>query len=120
MDTQQPTLPPNMNALPEDKTTAIIAYITIIGFIIAIILNGQKKTALGTFHLRQMFGIVLVSFASSFLFFIPILGWLSMVALGIINFIMWIMGLIAAANGEMKPAPILGEKYQEWFKTVFN
>ncbi len=40
----------------EDKTVAIVAYLTLIGFIIAIILNGQKKTALGAFHLRQMLG----------------------------------------------------------------
>lgn len=124
METQEPiTEPitePIINTAMEDKTTAIIAYITLIGFIIAIILHGQKKTALGAFHLRQMLGIVVVGFASYILVFIPILGWLAMAALGIISLIMWIMGLIAAVNGEMKPAPILGAKYQEWFKNAFN
>ncbi|MGB3870596.1 MAG: hypothetical protein WBG34_14925 [Flavobacteriales bacterium] len=120
METQEPITEPIINTAMEDKTTAIIAYITLIGFIIAIILHGQKKTALGAFHLRQMLGIVVVGFASYILVFIPILGWLAMAALGIISLIMWIMGLIAAVNGEMKPAPILGAKYQEWFKNAFN
>ena len=54
-----PTGQPNTPAVPEDKTVAILAYITLIGFIIAIVLHGQKKTALGAFHLRQMLGIFL-------------------------------------------------------------
>lgn len=119
---QNPTsAPPPSNApAGEDKTTAILAYITLIGFIIAIVLNGQKKTALGSYHLRQMLGIVVTGFASYILIFIPILGWIAMIVLAVINLIMWIMGLIAAINGEMKPAPILGAKYQEWFKNAFN
>lgn len=118
---QQPNLPPSSGApVTEDKTTAIIAYITLVGFIIAIILHGQKKTALGAFHLRQMLGIVVIGLASYILMFIPILGWIAMAVLGVINLIIWITGLIAAVNGEMKPAPILGEKYQEWFKNAFN
>lgn len=104
----------------EDKTVAIVAYITLIGFIIALIMHGSKKTQLGSFHLRQMLGIVLTGIASYILIFIPILGWIALPIVGILNLIMWIMGLIAAANGEMKPAPILGAKYQEWFKNTFN
>lgn len=104
----------------EDKTVAILAYITLIGFIIALVMHGSKKTALGSFHLRQMLGIVVTGLASYILIFIPILGWIAMMVIGVCNFIMWIMGLIAAANGEMKPAPILGAKYQEWFKNAFN
>lgn len=111
--------PPTSTPAAEDKTVAIVAYITLIGFIIAIVLNGSKKTALGSFHLRQMLGIVVTGFASYILVFIPILGWIAMLVIAVCNLIMWIMGLIAAVNGEMKPAPILGAKYQEWFKKAF-
>ena len=52
--TPQPTAP-----VGEDKTVAILAYITLVGFIIAIVLHGQKKTALGTYHLRQALGLIL-------------------------------------------------------------
>jgi uncharacterized membrane protein len=114
-----PTTPPAA-AQGEDKTVPILAYITLLGFIIAIILHGQKKSALGAFHLRQMLGIILMGACNIVLVWIPILGWLAMLVLGICAFIMWIMGLIAAINGEMKPAPILGAKFQEWFKNAFN
>lgn len=40
MGTQEPITEPITNTAMEDKTTAIIAYITLIGFIIAIILHG--------------------------------------------------------------------------------
>ena len=107
----------------EDKTTAIVAYITLIGFIIAIILHGQKKTALGAFHLRQMLGIVITGFVGGIVAYLTVfilIGFLLVPLFYIMMFIIWIMGIIAAANGEMKPAPILGKQYQEWFKNAFN
>lgn len=103
----------------EDKTVAIVAYITLIGFIVALIIHSSKKTQLGSFHLRQMLGLVIANFVAGAVMIIPVLGWIAGFALFVCNFIMWVMGLIAAANGEMKPAPILGAKFQEWFKNAF-
>jgi uncharacterized membrane protein len=120
MEDQNTPIQPPAAPTGEDKTTAILAYVTLVGFIIAIVLHGQKKTALGSFHLRQMLGIVVLGLASYVLIFIPILGWIAMAVLGIINLIIWITGIIAAVNGRMEPAPILGRKYQEWFKNAFN
>ena len=42
------------------KTVAIIAYITLIGWIIALIMNNGNKTALGSFHVRQSLGIMCI------------------------------------------------------------
>lgn len=122
---EQSSTPPTQVPSSEDKTVALVAYITLIGFIIAIILHGQKKTALGAFHLRQMLGIILTGVA---LWIITVLlaivtlgfGLLLYPVTGILLLIMWIMGLIAAANGEMKPTIIFGKQYQEWFKNMFN
>ena len=49
--------PPPAAPVKEDSTVAILSYITIIGFIVAIILHGNKKTSLGSFHLRQALGL---------------------------------------------------------------
>ena len=38
------------------KNTAIISYLTIIGTIIAIILNNDKKNDFASFHIRQALG----------------------------------------------------------------
>ena len=96
----------------EDKTVAILSYITLIGFIVAIVLNSNKKTKLGAYHLRQMLGLILTSLVG----IIPILGWIILLGL----FVFWIMGLITAIKGEMKPVPLLGGLYQKWFGTAFD
>jgi len=106
-----PAAPPPM-ATTEDKTVAILSYITLIGFIVAIVLNSNKKTKLGAFHLRQVLGL----FITGVLCIIPLLGLL--VAIGLLVF--WIMGLISAIKGEMKPVPLLGAMYQKWFGTTFE
>ena len=118
-----PPPPPPPASGTEDLTVAILAYITIIGFIIAIVLHSGKKTALGAFHLRQVLGLIvsgLVMWAGSIvLAFIPILGWLAIIVIWIGFFIMWLMGLIAAASGQQKAMPVLGDKYQRWFAGAF-
>ena len=119
------TPPPVVSPAPaaEDRTVAILAYITIIGFIIAIVIHSTKKTALGSFHLRQCLGLLVSALALGVggvvLMFIPILGWLAVMAAWVILLVMWLMGLIAAVNGQQKPMPILGEQYQKWFAGAF-
>jgi uncharacterized membrane protein len=117
MDTTTPppvsaSAPPPVASVSEDKTVAIVAYITLIGFIAAIVINSNKKTQLGAFHLRQMLGL----FLTGILCIIPLLG----IVIGLFLFVLWIMGLLAAIKGEMKPVPLLGGLYQKWFGTAFN
>ncbi|HRH69685.1 MAG: hypothetical protein JNL43_01915 [Flavobacteriales bacterium] len=120
MDEQ--TTPSVQPPVAEDKTVAIVAYLSLIGFIIAIVLHGQKKTALGAFHLRQVLGIFLTGFVGwvcvMILMFVVIGVFLAPVV-WVLLIIMWVMGLIAAINGQQKPVFLLGEKYQEWFKNAF-
>jgi len=117
-ETPPPVTP--VTPVAEDRTVAILAYITLIGFIIAIIMHGSKKTPLGSFHLRQALGLFLTGFCCWLvLLFIPVVGWILIpfVMLGIL--VLVIMGLIAAVNGQRKPVPLLGEKYQQWFANAF-
>ena len=121
-----PPPPPAAVAAPagDDRTVAILSYITLIGFIIAIVMHGSKKTALGSFHLRQALGLILTGFAfglcAIILVFIPILGWLAIFAGWVTLIVFLIMGLIAAATGQQKPVPILGAHYQKWFGNAFT
>ncbi len=48
-----------MNATNDDKTVAIISYITLFGWIIATVLHNNNKTELGAFHIRQTLGLYL-------------------------------------------------------------
>ena len=115
-----PPPPPSGAASTEDKTVAILSYITIIGFIVAIVMHGNKKTKLGAYHLRQVLGIIVTGFCVGFVAIIPILGWLVAIVGMILLMLAWLMGLIAAATGQMKPAPVLGQYYQKWFGTAFE
>lgn len=109
----------------DGKSIAIISYITIIGWIVAYVMHGNNKSQLGAFHIRQSLFLMICGFATAIaqmLFvFIPFLGWiisilLYFVLLGL--FVLWIIGLIAAINGEEKPVPFLGAKAQELLKGI--
>lgn len=99
------------------KTVAIIAYITLIGWIIALVMNNGNKTALGSFHVRQALGIMCVGVLLSIISMIIDLGMLSWI-INLAILVLWIIGLISAVQGEMKPVPVVGEKFQEWFKGI--
>ena len=109
------------------KTIALVSYITFIGWIVAYVMHSSQKTSLGAFHLRQSLFLFLVGFvlyiANLCFFFIPYFGWIINVALslaGIGIFILWIMGLVGAINGEQKPVPIVGETAQRLFANLGN
>ncbi len=99
------------------KTVAIIAYITLVGWIIALIMNNGNRTVLGSYHIRQALGImcaaVLLSIATG------IIGiWIISMVVNLAILVFWLLGLISAIQGEMKPVPVLGEQFQEWFKGI--
>ena len=114
------------------KTIAIISYITLIGWIIALIMHNGNKTKLGAFHLRQMLGFMIVGVAIQIAFIIIgiILGVLGIKILftlfGLVSLVVWIgmlvlwvLGLIAAVKGEEKPMPCIGAMIQEKLAKVF-
>ena len=82
----------------DKKTTSIVAYLSWIGLIIALV-AGDKEGA--KFYVNQ----ALVIFLFSLLSIIPCIGWIW----GILMLVCWIMGLIAAINQEEKPVPIIGK-----------
>ena len=124
METTSNTPPPVVNPPPgEDKTVAILSYLTLIGLIAAIIIHSNKKTALGAFHLRQMLGFFLtclaVSVGAFILVLIPFLGPFCLFIIWASMFVLWILGLIAAINGNMTPMPVVGPAYQKMFSNTF-
>lgn len=124
---ETPPLAPVTPVSTEDRTVAILTYITIVGFIIAIVMHNGKKTSLGAFHLRQGLGLFISGLVVwipcmiiSFIPFVNLLMILLWPAVGISLFVLWIMGLIAAVNGQEKPMPVIGVYYQKWFASAFT
>jgi uncharacterized membrane protein len=119
--------PDRVGADDNGKTVALLSYLTIIGWVIAFVMNGSQKTTLGAYHLRQTLFLFIIGLClyivQLFLLFIPFIGWIVSLLLifgGIGLFILWIIGLIAAVNGEQKPMPLIGNKAQEIFKGLGN
>ncbi|TAJ12325.1 hypothetical protein DMA11_13295 [Marinilabiliaceae bacterium JC017] len=100
------------------KTIALISYITFIGWIIALILrqNERPQSELSRYHLRQAFGIQVLAYVGSW-----VLGWIAVWfnfffivrIFGILVFVLWLIGLINAIKGEIKPIPFVGDFFEE-------
>lgn len=93
----------------DGKVKAIIAHITWIGWIIALVVNMNDKDELASFYIRQMLGLWLFSIVISFIPVVNIIGW-------IITLVFWIISLIGAINDEQKLIPWVGQLFQDWFK----
>jgi len=102
------------------KTVGIVAYLWLIGWVIALVMHNGNKTDLGAYHVRQALGLMIlwlaVTIINTILAFagIPFVGYIFSLGL----FVLWIMGFIGAIQGEKKPVPLLGEQFQQWFKGV--
>ena len=59
------------------KTIAIVAYLTIIGWIIALVMNNNNKSEFASFHIRQSLGIILLGVAGRIVGELPLIGWAS-------------------------------------------
>jgi len=95
----------------DGKTKAIVAHITYIGWIIALVINSNQKDEIASFYIRQLLGIYLFSIVVTFIPVINLIGWIAAV-------IFWVLSLVGALNGEMKETPIVGKYFQDWFKGI--
>ncbi|MCB0472667.1 MAG: hypothetical protein KDC56_06375 [Flavobacteriaceae bacterium] len=100
----------------EGKTIAIISYITWIGTLIAFIMNNEKKNSFASFHIRQMIGLIILQFIEALIrgFVNGYLGY----AIWVFALVLWIIGIIGAVQGEEKKVPLLGDQFQDWFKSI--
>ena len=92
------------------RAKAIIAHITPIGWLIALILNLNDKEEFASFFIRQTLGIWLVGVIVSWIPVINIIG-------GIVIFAFWLLSLVYAIQGDRKEVPF-GYYFQEWFSTL--
>ncbi len=107
-----------MNNVTENgKTAAIVAYLTIIGTIIAYFMNNDTKNSFASFHIRQALGIHITYFLLGA--FVSIFdSWMITFPFYIFIIVLWGYGLMTAIQGEQKEVPFLGNQFQKWFSTV--
>lgn len=95
-----------------DQAKAVVAHLTLIGWVISLILNQSSKERLTSFYLRQYLGLMLTGLAVSLVAsLIPILG-----LLGILVLIAWLYSLFGALFNKEYEIPLVGSYFQTWFK----
>ena len=108
----------------DTKTASWVSYLWWIGWIISLVTsnNTSPKPPLLVFHLRQSLGLLVIGTALWILNWMLIFSfagwyWIYMI-LSIGLLVLWILGLIAATQGEEKPVPVLGPLFQQWFQFI--
>ncbi|MEM1336535.1 MAG: hypothetical protein AAF717_18580 [Bacteroidota bacterium] len=101
----------------QGRTTAIVAYFTIVGSLIAITMNLEPKNTYARFHIRQAFGIHLFFHALAIVLTFLQIGIASLL-LYLIYLLLWGYGCLAAINGKKTPVPLLGNYFQKWFTFI--
>ena len=93
------------------NTIAIISHITLIGWIIALVMHQNDRTSLGVFYIRQVLGLFLLMFVSSFIPFLNLI-------LVPVVLVLWLLSLIGAVQSKEQLTPVLGPMFQDWFKGI--
>lgn len=93
----------------EGKTIAIIGYITIIGLLIAFLMNNDKKNEFAKFHIGQAVRVAILGIANMVLSqILPFSMGIVTTLVGFGVLALAIMGIINAVNLSEKPLPIIG------------
>lgn len=89
--------------IEKNKLNAVLSYLGIL-IIVPLLSDDAKKSPYAKFHLNQGLVLTIAWVVSSFVVWIPLIGW----AVGIALLVVWLIGIISALQGEMKRVPILG------------
>ena len=103
--------------IEDGKSTAITAYILVVGALIAMSMNSENKNPFASFHVRQGLGISILFVAIGY----SISGLESPMItypFWIFTAVLWGYGLYSAISGQMQPMPLVGGLFQKIFKKL--
>lgn len=107
----------DQNTIEEGKSLGIVAYITIIGVLIAFFMNQEKRNPFISFHVRQGLGLwilfMIMGYVVSYFN-----NWNITYSWWIFFSVLFIYGIIGAISGKMNKIPILGSVFQNLFKSI--
>ena len=102
----------------DNKTISIISYITIIGWLIAYLVGKDNLDAFSKYHLRQSLGLAIVGIILNIITIsISFLGMIVNLV-GLLLLVLFIIGIINAVNGQMKPLPVIGKYFEDKFDFI--
>lgn len=104
-----------------NKTAAILSYVTIFGWLYAYFTTQDNRDSLVRYHLKQSLGLMIIWILFGIILnvlahMIPALGFLGLLSFGFT--ILWIFGIINAANEAEKPIPLIGKMFEDKFNFI--
>jgi len=93
----------------EGKIFAFLGvFLTLIGFLIVLLAKKDNRYAM--YYAKQGLVLFIAYVIVMILGMIPIIGWFVIMPIGyLVMFILWIVGIVYAFSGEMKPIPLIGK-----------
>ncbi|HLV23193.1 MAG TPA: hypothetical protein VKY36_00240 [Moheibacter sp.] len=101
----------------DNKTAGIVSYLWWVGLAIVILTTKQRNEYV-SFHIRQSLGLILCSLIVAILSGTSRIGAMIGYMAGLVLLVFWVIAFIGAINEEKKVVPVIGEKFQEWFKSI--
>lgn len=102
-DNEKKVVEVSKEEIEKGKTMAIVTYLGLIGFIIALATDG-KKNEFTRFHMNQSLPLIIASMVLAFVIWVPIVGQLAWLAI----LVFFVLGIVNAAQGQMKRLPLVG------------
>lgn len=99
----------------DGRIRALIAHVTIIGWLVAVVMNVSDRKDFATFYIRQFLGIQLLLILGNVLGWFPLFGGIAKWICVIAAIVLWILSIMGAYNGKREPSPFIGHFFQKWF-----
>lgn len=96
---------------------AIVAYITLIGTLIAFFMNRENRNPLVSFHIRQALGLWLLQMVLGY-FIGAFDSWMISLSFWIFFIVLFLYGIFGAVGKKMNEIPVLGSFFQKLFATI--
>jgi hypothetical protein len=97
--------------LSQGQWVALLSYCWIPGWIIAALINQNKHSEFGIFHLRQGLGLLLLTFI---LFFVVRFR---LIVVGI-YLVFAVLGISSSLSNKLNGVPVFGNLFDSWFKSL--
>ncbi len=102
------------NPTKNAKSSSIIGYFTLVGFIIAFFMNLEEKHPFTNFHLRQSLGLQTFFYAFGALVGLSNSQWAGY-GFYICFFILWTFAVITTIQNKTEAIPLVGKIFQKAF-----
>ncbi len=94
------------------KAKSMLAHLTPLGWLVALVVNSSKKDSLTQFYLAQTLGLYICFFLTRFIPEYYIIAW------GFF-FVFWVFSFVGALKGDKNLIPFIGQYFQTWFGKIF-